>query len=208
MSSIINDISQLDPNGTYTYSDYLLWQLQERLELIKGRIFKMSPAPDLYHQQASSRIFREIAWYLRHQSCQIFSAPFDVRLFDKRKQSATQGEAHEILTVVQPDICVICDKQKLDRRGCLGAPDLVIEILSPATAQKDLNEKYFLYEENGVFEYWIVQPHDGTITVFDLDRSTNKYQLRKIYAPTDTVPVGIFADCEIDLKEVFADIED
>ena len=203
----ITQLSELDLNGTYTYADYLLWQVQERLELIKGHIFKMSPAPNLEHQRASSRLHGYLFQFLHGKTCQIFSAPFDVRLYDKKKRNPKKDDLH-ILTVVQPDICVVCDAKKLDRRGCLGAPDLVIEILSPATAQKDLNEKYFLYEENGVREYWIVQPGSGTVTVFDLNETTNKYQLRKIYAPNDKVPVGIFApECEIDLNEVFGDIE-
>jgi len=200
MPNIITHIDQLDPNGTYTYADYLMWQFQERLELIKGHIFKMA-APTANHQRISTRIVRELAAYLRHKKCEVFAAPFDVRLIDFQKSTTDC----EIRTVVQPDICIVCDRNKLDRRGCLGAPDLIIEILSHSTAKKDLKDKYALYEENQVKEYWIVDYN--TTQVFDLNKA-GKYQLRKIYSPDDEVPVGIFSDCIINLTDIFEDLDD
>ncbi|OWY26127.1 Uma2 family endonuclease, partial [Sphingobacteriales bacterium UPWRP_1] len=184
---MITDIAAIDPNSCYSYADYLQWTFEEQLELIKGKIFKMSPAPNRRHQQISGELAKQIAVYLHKSNCKIYHAPFDVRLPDKKKSSPD----NQIFTVVQPDICIICDPAKLDERGCLGAPDFIIEIVSPATIKKDLNEKYRLYEESGVREYWIVQPNDQTVTVFTLSEA-GQYQLRKIYSASEEVPVNIF----------------
>src|SRR6185503_18824286 len=129
-------LSDLDISKTYTYADYLKWTFDERLELIKGKIFKMSPAPGSLHQRISLRLARWIGNYLDGNPCEIFTAPFDVRLPRKSKDDK------DILTVVQPDICVICDVNKVDEKGCLGAPDLVVEILSPGNNKKELKNKY------------------------------------------------------------------
>lgn len=142
------NIDQLDLNGTYSYADYLKWQFDDFVEIIKGKVYKMPPAPTRYHQDISREIERPIANYFYKKTCKVYSAPFDVRF-------PINGEEREnaIYTVVQPDICVICDYKKLDDKGCLGAPDLIIEIASPSTAKKDLNEKFNLYESAGVREY-------------------------------------------------------
>ena len=134
MSNIITSIDQLDFSKTYTYSDYLLWQFSERVELIKGFILKMSPAPSLKHQKVSMNITVEISSYLKKSSCNLFAAPFDVRLPIKSAKKDT--------TVVQPDLCVICDESKLDERGCNGVPDLMIEIISPNNSKHDVDTKY------------------------------------------------------------------
>ena len=144
--------SDLDLSKTYSYADYLQWTFEERLELIKGKIFKMTPAPNLYHQDISGVVFNEIYTYLKGKPCRTYSAPFDVRL--PRKSADETNE--KIYTVVQPDICVICDLSKLDKRGCKGAPDIVVEILSPGNNQKELHNKYEVYEESGIKEYWII----------------------------------------------------
>lgn len=102
---------------------------------------------------------------------------------------------------MQPDICIICDDNKLDEMGCIGAPDWIIEILSPGNTKKETQEKFSLYEENLVKEYWIVQPGDQNILVFDL--INNKYQLRKIYTNEDAVPAGIFPELQINFAAVF-----
>jgi Uma2 family endonuclease len=137
----ITDISQLDFKKKYTYADYLTWQLNERVELIKGWLYRMSPAPKTKHQSASGEIFYEMKHFFKkeNKACKIFDAPFDVRLVKNKGQ-----KNQEIDTVVQPDICVICDESKLDDAGCLGAPDLIVEILSDSTAKKDYNEKFNL----------------------------------------------------------------
>lgn len=155
----ITDINQLDLNKTYTYADYLLWKFKERIELFKGKIFKMSPDPARIHQKLLLNFTRTFDNYFIKHSCELYFAPFDVRIPDK------QGN---ILTVVQPDLCVICDLSKLDDKGCIGAPDLVVEILSPGNTKKEQDIKYRIYEEAGVLEYWIVHPTDKNIQVFVL----------------------------------------
>ncbi|GIM60594.1 hypothetical protein CAPN008_06440 [Capnocytophaga canis] len=168
----INNINQLDlVNGVYTYADYLLWRFEERVELLKGKIFKMSPAPSLKHQQISLNITLFLGNYFKNQKCQLFVAPFDVRLPKKDEKG------DNIHTVVQPDLCVICDESKLDERGCIGAPDLIIEILSPGNSKKEMKNKFELYQESGVEEYWIVNPTDENILVNVLE--DGKYRILK-----------------------------
>ena len=164
MSKIITDINDLDLNGSYTYSNYLLWQFSERLELIKGKIFKMTPAPSSNHQRVSMRLTRELDRYFSNLLCEIFVAPFDVRLIRNQPNSID----NIIFTVVQPDLCVICDNTKIDEKGCIGAPNLIVEILSKGNSKKDLSIKFDLYEENGVQEYWIVNPDDKSVLIYVL----------------------------------------
>lgn len=156
----ITNINQLDLNGTYTYADYLLWKFKERVELFKGKILKMSPAPAPNHQRISQKINQKLYSFFENTSCELFYAPFDVRLPNK---------TGEILTVVQPDLCVICDRNKIDDKGCLGAPDLVIEILSPGNSKKEMNLKFTLYEESGVSEYWVVDSSEKFILIYSLE---------------------------------------
>lgn len=194
----ITSIDQLSPDGVYSYADYLTWKFDERVELIKGKLFKMSPAPNRMHQRIAGDMFSQIHQFLMENPCQTYFAPFDVRLLDsKRSKKADQ----DIYSVVQPDICVICDLDKLDDKGCIGAPDWIIEILSPGNSKKELNEKYRLYEENGVREYWIVHPNDQTIAIFEL--KDDRYQLRKLYSSEEEVSVSIFPDLVMDLQKVF-----
>lgn len=197
------NIDTLPLNKLYTFADYLTWKFTERLELIKGKIFKMSPAPNLEHQKVSMNIAGTLFSYLKGKPCAVFSAPFDVRLPGPKKS----GKDKDIYTVVQPDICVVCDPKKLNSRGCLGAPDLIIEILSPATAQKDLTHKYQVYEESGVREYWVVFPYEQVIQVYDLNEA-GKYQLRKSYVRAEQIPVGIFPDFNLALNDVFEEKEE
>ncbi len=197
---MITNIDQLSPEKIYSYADYLTWKFDERVELIKGRLFKMSPAPTRRHQRISFQITRQIAPYFEGNLCQIYYAPFDVRLIDEKK---SQKADQEIYSVVQPDICVICDLEKLDDRGCLGAPDWIIEIISPGNSKKELDDKFRLYEANGVSEYWIVHPNDQTIAAFELH--ADKYQLRRIYSSEEEAPVGIFEDLILNLEDVFRD---
>ncbi|MDO4879646.1 MAG: Uma2 family endonuclease [Capnocytophaga sp.] len=158
----ITNLQQLNLNGTYTYADYLLWKLQERVELLKGKIFKMSPAPALAHQRVSMHLSGELYSYFKNKKCQVFAAPFDVRIPAQNEQ----GDA--IHTVVQPDLCIICDPEKIDERGCLGAPDLIIEILSPGNSRKEMKNKYEIYEASGVLEYWVVVPSEKVIHIYVL----------------------------------------
>jgi Uma2 family endonuclease len=197
---MITDFKQLDINKRYTYADYLTWMFDERVELFKGWVKKMSPAPNMSHQKISWNLSYEIAGYLKDKPCAAFSAPFDVRLIGKF-QGKNAKEDSSVYTVVQPDICVICDKSKLDERGCMGAPDWIIEIVSPGNTKKEVDDKFEIYEENAVKEYWIVQPTDETVTVFDL--VDNKYRFRKIYNNVDKAPVATFPDFNVNLVEVF-----
>ena len=195
----ITSLSQLDPAGIYSYADYLLWQFQERVELLKGRLFPMA-APSRRHQRYARRLSTLIDIYLNGKSCELYPAPFDVRLPDRLKKPKFDGD---IYTVVQPDLCVICDEAKLDDRGCLGAPDLVVEILSPGNTQKETDNKFRLYEEAGVCEYWIVDPTDRFVLVYVL-REGEFIGLQPVSENkplTSTVLPGL----TIDLAGVFAE---
>ncbi|WP_324682450.1 Uma2 family endonuclease [Bibersteinia trehalosi] len=141
----ITDLKQLDPKESYTYADYLKWKFKESVELIKGKIMEMPPAPTRFHQRISMKLTSEFLNVFDNHQCQLYAAPFDVRFPDK------DGK---IKTVVQPDLCVICDQNKLDERGCLGAPDLVVEILSPGNTKKEMKDKYELYQD----KYIGIQP--------------------------------------------------
>jgi len=191
----ITDISQLDLNGSYTYADYLLWQFEERVELIRGKLFRMSPAPNRRHQTMLGELHLQIAPFFKKQHCQVFLAPFDVRLsVSKRKGQDT--------TVVQPDLCVICDPGKLDERGCAGAPDLIIEILSPGNSKKEMREKFEVYEEAGVREYWLVNPLDNVVLLYVLNEAGKYIGLAPVTEDQE-LRAAIFPDLVIDLKEVF-----
>ena len=143
--------SDLDITKTYSYADYVKWTFDEVVEIIKGCVFRMA-APLYNHQQTSANVQNIFKNYLRGKNCRALSAPFDVRL---TKPQAQRKNDADIFTVVQPDICVICDISKIDRRGCVGAPDLIVEILSKGTVERDVKDKFEIYEESGVLEYWI-----------------------------------------------------
>jgi Uma2 family endonuclease len=198
---MITNIDELDLNRKYSYADYLTWKFQDFVEIIKGKIYKMSPAPTRYHQDISREIERPISNYLYKKTCKVYSAPFDVRI----PMNGEEGE-EAIYTVVQPDICVICDPKKLDDKGCIGAPDMVVEIISPSTAKKDLNEKLDLYESSGVREYWIVFPKERFIMVHLLN-DKGIYDLIGSFEPnaeTPTIKVNIFPDLEIIMEDIFS----
>lgn len=197
----ITQLSDLDLEQTYTYADYLTWRFDETVELLRGKISLMSPAPNFDHQSISKNLLVEIGFYLKGKSCQVFHAPFDVRLYDRKKSLLANAD---IYTVVQPDLCIICDNTKLDSRGCLGAPDWIIEILSKSTAQKDTQTKFQLYQEAGVKEYWLVYPYEATVSQFILDESEEKYQLVKMFSPQDRASPLLFPELSIDLQEVFS----
>jgi Uma2 family endonuclease len=189
--------SDLDINKTYTYADYLKWTFDERLELIKGKIFKMSPAPGSVHQRLSLRLARWVGNYLEGKSCEVFTAPFDVRL------PRRSIDDKEILTVIQPDVCIICDAKKVDDKGCLGAPDIVVEILSPGNNKKELQNKYEVYEEAGVLEYWIIQPLEKTFFKYILE--DNHFKASRLLTIGDEVTSPILPGFVLNLDELFAD---
>jgi Uma2 family endonuclease len=192
-------VEEPDLAGTYTYEDYLTWDFDGMVELIRGKIFKMTPAPTTLHQKISRELLVKIGSFLQHKKCQVFAATFDVRL-----PNPTKKQDLTINTVVQPDLCVICDPVKIDAAGCVGAPDWIIEILSPHTSSKDLREKFDVYEQSGVREYWTVHPNEATVLVFILNAEGKYESSVKPYVRTDKIAPITIPGLEIDLEEVFA----
>jgi Uma2 family endonuclease len=193
----ITSLDQLDPNGIYTYADYLTWKFEETVELIKGKIFRMA-APRRKHQDISREISGPFYLYFQGKDCKFYAAPFDVRLYDTRKSVKAN---RPIYSVIQPDVCVVCDLNKLDDKGCLGAPDLIVEILSPGNSKKEMINKYNLYEENGVREYWIVSPDSEMVTLLVLQKN-GKYAPPQYFFSDDSLTSAIFPDLTLDLGAV------
>ena len=190
----ITNINQLDPiNGLYTYAEYLLWKFEERVELLKGKLFKMS-APSIDHQRVSRKLSTKIDNYLEGKRCEVFSAPFDVVLKNPN------GEDN---TVLQPDLCVVCDPEKLaDGKRCYGAPDWVLEIVSPSNVEKELSKKMHIYEEAGVAEYWVLRPEEKELDIFVLQ--DNGYIGLKPRFAGEVVSPQKFPDLQINLSEIFS----
>ena len=190
----------LNPSKRYTYADYLTWFDDTHRELINGFMHLMS-APNSIH----ARLSHVISWFMetfvrqRKGKCRIYHAPFDVR-FPTNNETADE----KVVNVVQPDICVVCDLSKIDERGCIGAPDLIVEVLSPSTAKIDWKKKFDLYETSGVREYWIVDPNAKAVHIFLL-QPDGKYDSGVVYNCNQKAPVHIFEGLEIDLRELFED---
>jgi len=203
----------------FTYRDYASWPADERWELIDGVAYDMCAAPSRRHQGISGVFFGNFFNYFKGKPCKVYDAPFDVVLPDKGTD-----DWRDSVNVVQPDLVVICDKSKLTDEGCLGAPDLVVEIISPYTSKKDIKEKYDLYEREGVREYWIVYPGDRAVQVFALtdegyfgegrifDLSSRRARTAgdiRITGPTGPAGVAvtsvIFPDLSVPLEELFAE---
>ncbi len=185
----------------FTYKDYYGWKDDERWELIDGIAYNMSPAPSRSHQNLLLKLARIFADFLDDKECEINIAPFDVRLPD-----TDNAEDDKIFTVVQPDILVVCDLSKLDDRGCKGAPDLIIEILSPSTAAKDLKIKRDLYERHGVKEYWLVHPTDKMVLIYHLG-SDEQYTKAIIYAEEDIIKSQVLEGLAVNLIDIFGPVE-
>ncbi len=181
---------------TYTYSDYQRYTEDNRFELIAGEVYDMSPAPSRRHQQISVELSRQIANHLADRRCSVYAAPFDVRLTEADESD------EECTTIVQPDISIICDQEKLDDKGCKGAPDFIAEILSPYTASKDNITKAALYEKHSVKEYWIVHPLDNIIIVRRLGEH-GKYAPADFYDGKGTLALTVLPDLTIDLDALF-----
>jgi len=191
--------NDIDASLTYSYSNYLNWLFDDRVELIKGKVFKMSPAPSRVHQEISRNIFNPLVNFLNKEKCKAYSAPFDVRFPKESKEDA------DVFTVLQPDICVVCDKSKLDDRGCIGAPDLVVEILSPGNNKKELLHKYRVYEEFGVKEYWVVSQSDQSILIYTLNEM-GRFQPSKIFTLSEKITSSVLPGFELALDDVFEDL--
>ena len=179
----------------YTFADVLTWDESERMELIEGTPVMMSP-PTRIHQEISTELIRQIANYLEGKKCKVYPAPFAVRLFEKSNDRADQVD-----TMVEPDISIICDSDKLDKYGCKGAPDLIIEILSPSTQRHDRMVKYNLYQRAGVREYWLVDPALQTVQVCLLDGGI--YKIHAVYSAQDIAKINVLDGCFIELSKVF-----
>jgi Uma2 family endonuclease len=190
---IVKNFSDLDLTKTYTYSDYLLWQFSERVELIKGFILKMSPAPSSNHQKISQNLNWKIYSFFQNYGCSVFVAPFDVRLPIKSAKRDT--------TVVQPDLCIICDEDKIDDKGCNGAPDLIVEILSPKNSKHDVDTKFNLYQESGVKEYWMVEPEERIVLVYTL--RNEEYIGLKPFSVGEIIKSPLFPEMKITVEDVF-----
>ena len=180
----------------HTYGEYLNWSEAVRYELIDGNAYLMAPAPDLSHQEVAGEIYRQAANSLSGKPCRAFIAPVDVR-FPKPGQADEQTD-----TVVQPDVLVVCDGGKLDRRGVRGAPDWIVEVLSPSTAGHDQIKKRRLYEQQGVREYWLVHPVDRVLSIYQLrDGEYGKPEISQLEGET---PVGILPEIVIRWDELAA----
>ena len=199
MENVIKE-PDLTFDGYFTYADYLTWNIEERFEILNGKLFPMGPSPSRMHQDVSRELMFELMNNLDRTMGELYTAPFDVRLKNKQKDSVRD---EDIETVFQPDICVICDPAKLDERGCIGAPDLIVEILSPGNSVKEMKNKFEIYEENGVREYWMVDYREKTVLIYVLENG--KYYGLKILTQCETAKSVIFPDIAIDLKEVFRD---
>ena len=192
------EFADLDLTKTYTYADYFKWQFEERVELIKGQIFKMSPAPNRFHQEIAGNIHVRLWLFLEAKPCKVYEAPFDVRIPRKTKNDK------DIITVLQPDVCVICDPSKLDKRGCIGAPEIVVEVLSPGNNAKELQKKYQVYEEAGVQEYWVVSPQDQWMRVYTL--TNGKFIESPYLLAGDTFNSTVLPGFSLDITDLFKDI--
>ena len=181
----------------YTFADCLAWDESDRAEVINGEIVMMAP-PSRVHQKISGELFRQLANFLEGKKCEAYAAPFAVRLFEKA------GDAPEdVYTMVEPDISVVRDHDKLDSHGCKGAPDMVVEVLSPSTQRHDRLVKLDLYQRAGVREYWIISPEEKTAQVFLLQNSL--LLPWEVYGPQDVGKVNILDGCFVELSKVFAE---
>ena len=193
---MITSLSQLDPNGTYTYADYLFWKFEERVELLRGSVPQRA-APSRVHHVISGNLYRFLSNALWKSPCKVYAAPFDVRL-----PYLSQTQNREITTVVQPDLCVICNPEKLDDRGCIGPPDLIVEIISPGNSKREMKDKFEIYQESGVLEYWIVNPTEKMVQVYRRNE-TGKYIGLQPFIEGDLLETPIVPGLQINLGEVF-----
>jgi Uma2 family endonuclease len=186
----------------FTYRQYRTWPDEERWELIDGMAWAMSPAPRRGHQEIQARLITEIRQFLKGKPCKAYDAPFDVIL------PHGDEDDDEVDTVVQPDIVVFCDRSKLTQAGARGAPDLVVEILSPSTSKKDQREKFDLYEKHGVREYWVVDPAGAWLCVYRLkdDGAFDSGELRESLREYGPIESSVLEGFTVDPGELFADM--
>jgi Uma2 family endonuclease len=180
----------LPESKLYTYADYLTWPEDQRIELVNGvpHVLHMQAGPSAMHQEILAELVAQFVVYLRGKNCKVYPAPFSVKL--------------DVINVFEPDLSIICNKEKIDKQGCNGAPDLIIEILSPSSIKHDRFTKFKEYEKAGVKEYWIVEPEGSIVSVFTLD-DTKRYGRPEIY--DESIVVGLFPELVIDLGLVFGE---
>jgi Uma2 family endonuclease len=181
----------------FTYADYLDWPDDERWEIIDGGAFAMSPTPTVRHQKITGSLFNAFYNYLSGKPCQVFVAPVDVLLADD------DAADDEISTVVQPDIIVVCDRNKILPQGIKGAPDIAVEVLSESTAYKDQTVKFALYQKHGVNEYWIVNPGARQVQVFRLNEQ-HRYGKPEFFTADDTITSTMLPGFACDGATLFA----
>lgn len=180
----------------YSFADYLTWPENERWEIVDGVPY-MQAAPSPIHQEVLNNINVQFYNYLVGKPCKVYLAPFCVRLGDDAEQ-----KHEDIKRVFEPDISIVCDKSKIDEKGCMGAPELIVEVLSPSSVRMDRVEKFNSYEEAGVKEYWLVEPQGKIVSVFVL-QGNNRYGRPEIYTEDEKIAVSIFPDLVVDLSTVF-----
>lgn len=180
-----------------TYKEYASWR-EERCEVLDGKIISMAPSPLIEHQEISMSLSIEIGTYLKDKSCSVYSAPIDVYLFeDSNKMWIDENVKNWVI----PDLIVVCDSNKKKRNGILGAPDLVVEILSPSSAKIDRMDKRLAYDRAGVREYWIVDPSNQTVEVYL--QNNDSFEIHKVYSREDSIPVHVLENLTIDLNAIF-----
>ena len=191
----ITELSQVsDSTVEYTYDDYYDWLFTERVELIFGKVLPMA-APNRIHQIIAKNLYYVFTVFFRDKQCEFYPAPFDVRLPVGIKKG-------KYTTVVQPDLSVFCDQEKLDQKGAKGAPDLVVEILSPGNSRRDMKDKFEVYELAGVREYWIFHPIDSFVLPYLLNEAGKFEGLPSVHSP-DILYSRIFPDLSFSLEEIF-----
>lgn len=193
------EFKELDLSGTYSYASYMRWKFHERVELIKGKIFQMG-APTTKHQVFIGDIFAVLHQFLKGKQCRVFVSPFDVR-FPGRSLAD-----REVFTVLQPDICVVCDDQKIDDKGCLGAPDIVIEVLSPGNNRKDLDFKFKVYETSGVREYWVLDPSKESMLKYVLNED-GVFVASSPFMSGEVFTSDVFPGFSLNMEELFGFVE-
>lgn len=182
----------------YTFADVLNWDEGKHIEIINGEAFMMA-TPSRIHQEICFEIGRQLGNYLEGKPCKVYLAPFGVRLFEQ-----DGDRPDDVNTIVEPDICVVCDQSKLDRYGCKGAPEMIIEVLSPSTQRRDQLIKLNLYQQAGVLEYWIVDPENRTVRVL-LETGDGTLRTHEVYKQEDVAKVNVLDGCFIELSKVFAE---
>jgi Uma2 family endonuclease len=192
----IEEVEEPDHSLTYTYADYYSWNFMERLELLRGRIFQLGAA-NTKHQRVGGKLYYELYGFLKGKTCQVFIAPYDVRLPIKNRKSDDQ-----ITTVVQPDLCIFCDPDAIDERGACGVPDLIAEILSPGNPKHDLIRKFDVYQEAGVPEYWIADPVKEMVMV-SIVQDSGTFAPTKIFTGDQQLEPRCIPDFSIPVKELF-----